>query len=145
MSTKKTVRDVIIDRVLLVTEDKDLKFSKKQIESIMMALQPSKSGGGNSVKLNEDGDVYCNYFKTYLSPTEFKKTPQDKWPPMCIRGTKLRAKLVTLDKQMNKEISEAFLKGTDINKAELIAKYDLLKKNVDIQDTTEDKPKRGVK
>ena len=131
MSTvKKSVREILTNRVNEVLEDKDLKFSKKQIEAIMLSLEPTKGGGGGQSKVNEEGLVYCNYFKEYMHQEEFKKTPQGKWPPMSINGTKLKSKLNTLDKQMNREISEAFIKGIDINKEELIAKYEQLKAEV---------------
>ena len=127
---KKNVRDIILSRVNDVLSDKTLKFNKAQIEAIQAALAPQR-GGSAHVKENEDGLVYCNYFKDYLSPELFKKTPQDKWPPMSIEGTKRRQKHLTLDKQMNKEISEAFLKEEDIDKSALVKKYEKLHKEVD--------------
>ena len=140
---KKNVRDIIISRITEVVETKELKFSDKQIEALMTALEPQKNGGSHNVKVNEDGLVFCNYFTEYLSPDKFKKTPADKYPPMSIDGTKLRQKSLTLDKQMNKEISEAFLKGTEINKEDLIKKYAKLKSEITIIDETEDKPARA--
>ncbi len=127
---KKNVRDIIIERITAVTNTKELKFSKEQIEALAQALLPQKNGGTSQTKVNEDGMIFCNYYKEYLTPDKFKKTPQDKWPPMSIDGTKLRQKSLTLDKQMNKEISEAFLSGTKINKKELIEKYDKLKEEI---------------
>lgn len=124
---KKNVRDIIVERITEVTNTKELKFSKAQIDAIVEALKPQRSGGVSQIKVNDKGLIFCNYFKKYMSSEEFKKTPLDKWPPMSIEGTKLRQRILTLDKQMNKEISEAFLSGTKINKNELIEKYDKLK------------------
>jgi len=62
---------------------------------------------------------------------------------MSIDGTKMRQKSLTLDKQMNKEISAAFLNGTEINKEDLIKKYAKLKENITLIDETEEKPKRA--
>lgn len=140
---KKNIRDIITERIAEVTNTKELKFTKAQIEAIAAALLPQRNGGNSHDKVNEAGLVYCNYFNEYLPSDKFKKTPQDKWPPMSIDGTKLRQKSLTLDKQMNKEISEAFLSGTEINKADLIKKYDDLKSKISLIDETEDKPARA--
>ena len=140
---KKNVRDIIIERITEVTNTKELKFTKAQIEAIAQALLPQKNGGSNQTKVNEDGLVFCNYYNEYLSPELFKKTPQGKYPPMSIDGTKMRQKSLTLDKQMNKEISAAFLNGTEINKEDLIKKYAKLKENITLIDETEEKPKRA--
>ncbi len=143
MALKKNVRDIIISRITDVVKTEELKFSKKQIEALMEALKPQKNGGSANIKVNEDGDVFCNYYNEYLSPELFKKTPNDKYPPMSINGTKLRQKSLTLDKQMNKEISEAFLSGKTINKEDLIKKYDKLKSEISLIDETEDTPARA--
>ena len=129
MIKKKNVRDVIISRVTDVLNDESLKFSKKQIIGILEALEP-KQGGSAQTKIDDDGMVYCNYYKEYLSPDNFKLTPNGKYPPMSIDGTKMRQKSLTLDKQMNKEISEAFLSGKTIIKEDLIKKYDALKSEI---------------
>lgn len=125
---KKNVRDIIIERITEVTNNGS--FSKEQIEAIAEAMKPQRNGGTSQVKVNEDGLIFCNYFKEYMTEDNFKKTPTDKYPPMSIEGTKLRQRILTLDKQMNKEISEAFLSGTTINKNELLKKYDDLKAEV---------------
>ena len=127
---KQNVRDIITARVNEVLSIKDLKFTKAQLEVITEAMKPQRTGGSANIKINDDGLVFCNYYKEYLEPEMFKKTPSDKYPPMSIEGTKLRQRLMTLDKQMNKEISEAFLNGTKIDKAALIKKYDNLKAEV---------------
>ncbi len=140
---KKNVRDIIIERITEVTNTKELKFTKAQIEALAEALKPQKNGGSANIKINEDGDVFCNYYNEYLNSELFKKTPQGKYPPMSINGTKLRQKSLTLDKQMNKEISAAFINGTEINKEDLIKKYADLKSKITLIDETEEKPKRA--
>lgn len=134
MKVTKTVRDVIIERLSIVLNNDTLLFTPEQVEAIMIATEPNRSGG-TSTKVNAEGDVYCNYFERYLPESEFKVSPKGKYPPMSVNGTKLRQKSLTLDKQMNKEISEAFLKGITIKKDEIVKKYDDLKSNL----TTGDK------
>ena len=121
-------RNIFIPEDGITLNVEDLKFSKKQIAAIQEALLPQRNGGSANIKINDDGLVFCNYYKEYLAPEMFKKTPSDKYPPMSIEGTKLRQRLMTLDKQMNKEISEAFLKGTKINKEELITNLNIINK-----------------
>lgn len=130
MAQSKSIRAIITERINVVLKDKSLKFTEKQILELTEALKPQRNGGSTNVKVNDEGLVYCNYFKVYMTEDNFKKTPNDKYPPMSIEGTKLRQKTLTLDKQMNKEISEAFINETKIDKKALIAKYDKLKSEV---------------
>ena len=41
------------------------------IQAKLVELLAPKQGGGSSTKINEAGEVYCNYFKTYFPADEF--------------------------------------------------------------------------
>ncbi len=148
MTTKKSVRDVIALRVTEVLINQDLGFTDAQRAAIEEALMP-KRGGSTHIKINEDGDVYCNYFEAYINPSKFKKLPNGKYGPLSIDGQKIKQKLATLEKQMNREISTAFIQDKSIDKSALFEKYEKLKQVVIDEaktiDTTEDKPKRKKK
>jgi len=52
-----------------VKKGNDIKLIE-ELEAALAFLRPS-TGGNNSTKINENGEVYCNYFGKYLPATEF--------------------------------------------------------------------------
>ena len=65
-----TVANVIAQSTDLFKKDKAPGFEEVLQHRIAAILAP-KSGGGTSTKVNDDGEVYCNYFETYMPADEF--------------------------------------------------------------------------
>ncbi len=82
MATKKLNKSQIAELVVtevthlintnrgLFKKDKDFEFESK-ISRLIYDLIGPKTGGGTSAKVNEAGEVFCNYFKEYLPAEEF--------------------------------------------------------------------------
>jgi len=67
---QETINNVNTETTELFKKDKQDIYTNKLINELSTILA-AKQGGGASTKVNEDGEVYCNYFKQYFEPSEF--------------------------------------------------------------------------
>jgi len=76
--SKAQIFELVATEVANVTAQSTDLFKKGKADSyeenlmarLALILAP-KSGGGTSTKVNDLGEVYCNYFKNYFNPGDF--------------------------------------------------------------------------
>lgn len=133
---KKNMRDIISERINIVLNDENLKFDDVQKLAILEAIK-AKKGNHISTKINDDGNVYCNYYKTYLPKEEFKQLPNGKYPPMSIKGQKVSNFIKTLEKDFKDKLAKAFLEDKDLDYIQGLKNYYLNNKDDKIKEFEE--------
>ena len=88
-------------------------------------LKP-KQGGGSSTKMNEDGEVYCNYFDAYFPADSFNtktssKTGKESYKANCIDAEIIIRKIKSLRSKVEKQVMDNFMDKTI--DAETMTKY----------------------
>ena len=116
---KRNIRDIIKERVANTIADLDL--TEEQRVAILQAIEPARSGV--YTKINDAGDVWCNYFKKYLPASEFRLTKTGKYPPFSIEGEKLKRKEALLERKLKEELANDLLENDGRNKKAILEKY----------------------
>ena len=83
-----------------------------------------------STKVNENGEVYCSYFETYLPADRFKPNSKGKFPSMSIEGKKLATKQKNAVNKAINETMKAF-RNKEITADELDQILGTIEKNAE--------------
>lgn len=89
-----TVKQIIEENIELFKKDKAPILEEELTKALHVVVGP-KTGGGVTDKVNENGDVYCNYFDKYLDPSEFNTKKDGKYKANCKEAEKILRKLKT--------------------------------------------------
>jgi len=116
----KLINDTIhavIDSTDLVAKTKKDNLLLELIGALEF-LRPKTGGSTNSTKINDEGLVYCNYFETYLEPSEFNtklskpnKTTGERiegYKANCKTAETILRKIKALKAKVTKQVTEAF-------------------------------------
>jgi len=114
------ITDVVNNTNTLKKNQEDV-LESELINALSPLLSP-KQGGGSSTKINEAGEVYCNYFQMYLSATEFNtklsKPNKDTgartegYKANCKDAEIILRKVKTLKANYNKQVMANFMDKT---------------------------------
>ena len=122
---KLSTKVLITNRVIEVMEINSDLFSDEAKKLILATI----NNGGNSahIKINGEGQVYCNYFQKYLPKEKFRLQSDGKYPANSIKGeqnkrAKARLKKVRDDALINLLLSE--VEDMDKAKAKILATYE---------------------
>ena len=109
--------ETIIANRELIKKDKVDEMLTEMIASLTLEFAPKK-GGGASTKVNENGEVFCNYFEEYLPAEEFntklskpnKTTGQrtEVYKANCKEAEAILRRIKTLKLNVIKQATEEF-------------------------------------
>ena len=110
------------------------KFSIALVDALAEQLKP-KTGGGTSTKVNESGDVYCNYFEDYLPASAFntKLSKPDRttgerrevYKANCKDAEQILRRIKAVKANVTKQATEAF-RSKLIDEAEFDRVFNIL-------------------
>ncbi len=133
--TKAQIFELVATEVANVTAQSTDLFKKNQADKyseVLMArlalILAPKSGGGTSTKVNDLGEVYCNYFQTYYSANQFntklskpnKETGErhEMYKANCIDAEQILRKIKSLKAMVTRQVTLNFMDKT-INAEEM--------------------------
>ena len=90
-----TLRDIInmtAEASDAFKKGQDTAFTETLIDNLAAHFAP-QAGGGTSTKINEDGDVWCNYYNVYL-PAESFATKTNKKGDEVYKSNSIRAEKI---------------------------------------------------
>lgn len=94
----------------IITILKAAKVDKEVIQNVKSKVDEAEAiftAAPTSVKVNENGEVFCSYFGVYMAEDQFHKSGKGKLDSMCIEGKKLaRAQKSLVNKATNEVLRQ---------------------------------------
>ena len=111
------ITSVTTEAEALFKKDKSSLYNEMLLNELAKIMAP-KQGGGTSTKLNDRGEVYCNYFEAYFPASEFNtklskpnKTTGERtegYKANCKTAETILRKIKALKANVTKQTTEAF-------------------------------------
>lgn len=106
-----TVNDLLEANASMLKKDQAPVLAELLTTALAAVIGP-KTGGGVSDKVNENGEVYCNYFDTYLPADAFNTKTNGKYKANSVEAEKIIRKIKTLKAAAVRGLTAALRAGT---------------------------------